>query len=76
MSVTIVNCRTDPFIVNCRTDPFTFTFKAAVRQALESRTLVPGKRPYSYGEQNHAELCRWVGINPSALAVPLERLSA
>jgi hypothetical protein len=50
--------------------------RAAVRQALESRTLVPGKRPYSYGEQTHAELCRWVGINPSALAVPLERLSA
>jgi hypothetical protein len=24
----------------------------------------------------HAELCRWVGIDPPALAVALERLSA
>jgi len=33
--------------------------KAAVRDALESGALVPGKRPYNYGARTHAELRRW-----------------
>ena len=41
--------------------------KSAVRQALQSRALVLGKRPYNYGEQTHAELCRWAGVDPAAL---------
>jgi hypothetical protein len=41
--------------------------KSAVKETLESRALVPGKRPYSYGAQTHAELCRWVSLDPSAL---------
>jgi hypothetical protein len=41
--------------------------KSAIRQALETRALEPGKRPYNYGKQTHAELCRWVGVDPTAL---------
>jgi hypothetical protein len=39
--------------------------KAAVRQALESGALIPGKRPANYGRQTHAELCRWAGLSPT-----------
>ena len=39
----------------------------AVKQALESGALVPGKRPYSYGKQTHAELCGWVGLDVAIL---------
>jgi len=39
--------------------------KLTVRQAIETGDLVPGKHPYNYGKQTHAELCRWVGIEPS-----------
>ena len=41
--------------------------KPAVRQALETGALFPGKRPYNYGKQTHAELCRWVGLDVDAL---------
>ena len=41
--------------------------KSAVRHALETGTLVPGKHPYNYGKQTHAELCRWAGADASAL---------
>ncbi|MGD0259471.1 MAG: hypothetical protein ABSD29_06555 [Verrucomicrobiota bacterium] len=41
--------------------------KPAVRHALQTGALVPGKRPYNYGKQTHAELCRWVGVDASAL---------
>ena len=37
---------------------------SAVLQALHSGALRPGKNPVNYGEQTHAELCRWVGLNP------------
>ena len=43
--------------------------KPAVRQALETGALFPGKRPYNYGEQTHADLCRWVCLD----AEPLRR---
>jgi hypothetical protein len=39
----------------------------AVKQALETGALFPGKRPYSYGKQTHAELCRWVGLDVATL---------
>lgn len=34
----------------------------AVRHALETGALVPGKRPVNYGTQTQAELCRWVSL--------------
>lgn len=40
--------------------------KPAIRHALETGALVPGKRPYNYGKQTHAELCRWAGIAPKS----------
>jgi hypothetical protein len=40
--------------------------KSAVRQAIDTGALIPGKHPYNYGQQTHAELCRWVGVDPSA----------
>jgi len=36
--------------------------KRAVRHALQSGVLRPGKRPFNYGKQTHAELCRWAGF--------------
>jgi hypothetical protein len=41
--------------------------KPAVRHALQTGALVPEKRPYNYGKQTHAELCRWAAVDPSAL---------
>ena len=41
--------------------------KPAVRQAIETGALFPGKRPYNYGKQTHAELCRWVGLDVEPL---------
>jgi hypothetical protein len=38
-----------------------------VKQALETGALFPGKRPYTYGKQTHAELCRWVGLDVATL---------
>lgn len=40
---------------------------SAVKQALETGALFPGKRPYNYGKQTHAELCRWVGLDVATL---------
>jgi hypothetical protein len=36
-------------------------------QAIQAEVLCPGKRPVNYGQQTHAELCRWVGTDPTAL---------
>ncbi|MGO9202192.1 MAG: hypothetical protein ACLQM8_16825 [Limisphaerales bacterium] len=36
--------------------------KAAVRHALQTGALVPGKCPVNYGRQTHSELCRWAGV--------------
>jgi len=44
--------------------------KPAVKHALQAGVLRPGKRPFNYGKQTHAELCRWVGIDASALPSP------
>jgi hypothetical protein len=41
--------------------------KEAVRHALQTKALVPGKRPINYGRQTHAELCRWVGVDQLVL---------
>jgi hypothetical protein len=41
--------------------------KSAVKQALETGALIPGKCPYNYGKQTHAELCRWVGLDAEVL---------
>jgi len=47
------------------------TNKKAVRHALRTGALSPGKRPSNYGRQTHAELCRWTGFGPATL--PLAR---
>jgi hypothetical protein len=36
--------------------------KAAVRHALQTGALVPGKCPANYGRQTHSELCRWADV--------------
>ena len=41
--------------------------KKAVRHALQTGLLSPGKRPSNYGPQTHAELCRWTGVDPAIL---------
>jgi hypothetical protein len=41
--------------------------KEAVRHALQTGMLRPGKGPMGYGRQTHAELCRWVGVDASIL---------
>jgi hypothetical protein len=41
--------------------------KKAVRRALQAGKLSPGKCPSNYGPVTHAELCRWVGIDPKTL---------
>ena len=38
--------------------------KKAVLQSLKNGTLIPTKRPIGYGKVTHAELCRWIGVNP------------
>jgi hypothetical protein len=48
--------------------------KEAIRHALQTGALSPGKRPCNYGPQTHAEICRWTGIDPANLpdqAAPL-----
>jgi hypothetical protein len=47
--------------------------KKAVRDALRTGVLVPGKHPSNYGPQTHAELCRWTGVNPATLAPALPK---
>ena len=48
--------------------------KKSVRHALRTGLLSPGRRPSNYGPQTHAELCRWVGVNPATLApAPAQR---
>ena len=44
--------------------------KPAVMQALQTGALRPGKRPTNYGKQTHAELCRWAGMDTTALPSP------
>ena len=41
--------------------------KEAVTQALNTGKLWPRKRPVGYGKVTHAEICRWVGVDPQAL---------
>ena len=41
--------------------------KEAVLRALKAGMLLPYKRPGSYGKVTHAEVCRWVGVNPGVL---------
>ena len=41
--------------------------KPAVMQALQTGALRPGKHPTNYGTQTHAELCRWAGMDTTAL---------
>lgn len=40
--------------------------KPAVKQAIQTGALCPGKSPVNYGEQTHAELCRWAGLDPQS----------
>jgi hypothetical protein len=42
--------------------------KKAVRHALRTGVLSPGKHPNNYGKQTHAELCRWAGVDESTSA--------
>lgn len=41
--------------------------KKAVRHALQTGALSPGKSPSNYGKVTHAELCRWAGVAESKL---------
>jgi hypothetical protein len=43
--------------------------KKAVRHALQTGILSPGKRPSNYGKQTHAELCRWASVDPKVSPV-------
>ena len=43
------------------------TTKLDVLKSLYHGDLLPRKRPGGYGRFTHAELCRWVGIDPRAL---------
>ncbi len=47
--------------------------KKSVRRALRTGLLSPGRRPSNYGPQTHAELCRWIGIDPATLALALRK---
>ena len=38
--------------------------KTAVRHALRTGALSPGKHPSNYGSITHAELCRWTASEP------------
>jgi hypothetical protein len=42
--------------------------KEAIRHALQTGALSPGKRPCNYGPQTHAEICRWTGVDPATLS--------
>jgi hypothetical protein len=42
--------------------------KEAVRRALQTGALSPGKRPCNYGLQTHAEICHWTGVDPATLS--------
>jgi len=44
--------------------------RSAVKHALQTGSLRPGKHPVNYGKQTHAELCHWAGVDPSALHSP------
>jgi hypothetical protein len=46
--------------------------KEAITNALKTGDLLPGKRPGGYGKITHAEICRWVGVDPtkSKLVMP------
>src|SRR5207249_1747917 len=44
--------------------------KPAVKHALQTGALRPGRRPFNYGKQTHAELCRWTGTDPSLCRHP------
>lgn len=37
---------------------------------METSALCPGKRPYTYGKQTQAELCRWVGLDIATASWP------
>jgi len=41
--------------------------KQVVIKALHAGDLSPYKRPGGYGKVTHAEICRWVGVDPKAL---------
>jgi hypothetical protein len=43
------------------------TTKKAVRHALRTGMLWPGKHPSNYGSRTHAELCRWTNVDPATL---------
>ena len=38
--------------------------KESVLKSLKNGNLTPAKRPIGYGKMTHAELCRWIGVNP------------
>ena len=42
--------------------------KEAVRKAIQTGLLCPGKNPANYGHHRHAELCRWA--DPTSLPKP------
>jgi len=41
--------------------------KQVVIKALHAGDLSPYKRPGGYGKVTHAEICRWVGVDPKSL---------
>lgn len=50
------------------------TTKKAVRHALRTGALSPGKRPSNYGRQTHAELCCWASVDQHHLPLPTKAL--
>jgi hypothetical protein len=50
------------------------TTKKAVRHALRTGALSPGKRPSNYGPQTHAELCCWASVDQHHLPLPSKAL--
>ena len=46
--------------------------KQAVREAIQTGALSPGKAPVNYGAQTHTELCRWAGLKFETLESPAE----
>lgn len=55
---------------NCLTKAGIPLEKEAIVMALLDGTLYPHRQPRLYGSITHREVCRWVGIDPTAVVAP------
>ena len=55
---------------NCLTKAGIPLEKEAIVTALQDGTLYPHRQPRLYGRTTHREVCRWVGIDPTAVIAP------